>query len=150
MNELSRLKPPAGAVRKETRKGRGPGSGKGKTSARGQKGQKSRSGGSPPPGFEGGQMPLQRRLPKGGFTNIFRVEYSIVNVKQLDARFEDGAVVDPQGLVDAGLARNTRRPVKVLGNGEIGKKLTVKVHKISATAQSKVEAAGGTVEVIGG
>ncbi len=95
-------------------------------------------------------MPLQRRLPKGGFTNIFRVEYSIVNVKQLDARFEDGAVVDPQGLVDAGLARNTRRPVKVLGNGEIGKNVTVKVHKISATAQSKVEAAGGTVEVIGG
>ena len=150
MNELSRLKPPAGAVRKRTRKGRGPGSGKGKTSARGQKGQKSRSGGSPPPGFEGGQMPLQRRLPKGGFTNIFRVEHSEVNVKQLESRFEEGAVVDPQGLVDAGLVRNTRQPVKLLGNGEVTKKFTVKVHKVSATAQAKVEAAGGTVEVIGG
>jgi len=150
MNELSRLKPPAGAVRKRMRKGRGPGSGKGKTSARGQKGQKSRSGGAPPPGFEGGQMPLQRRLPKGGFTNIFRVEYSEVNVKQLEARFEEGAVVDPQGLVDAGLTRNTRQPVKLLGNGDVTKKFTVKVHKVSASAQSKVEAAGGTVEVIGG
>jgi large subunit ribosomal protein L15 len=95
-------------------------------------------------------MPLQRRLPKGGFTNIFRVEYSEVNVKQLDGRFEEGAVVDPQGLVDAGLTRNTRQPVKLLGNGEVTKKFTVKVHKVSATAQAKVEAAGGTVEVIGG
>ena len=149
MNELSRLKPPTGATKKRKRKGRGPGSGTGKTCGKGQKGQKSRSGGGVPPGFEGGQMPIHRRLPKRGFNNIFRVEYSIVNVGQLD-RFEEGAVVDQQALVDAGIARNLRSPVKLLGNGELSKKLTLKVHKTSASAKSKIEAAGGSVEVIVG
>ena len=149
MNELSRLKPPAGATKKRKRKGRGPGSGTGKTCGKGQKGQKSRSGGGVPPGFEGGQMPMHRRLPKRGFNNIFRVKYSIVNVGQLD-RFEEGTVVDQQALVDAGITRNLRHPVKLLGNGELSKKLTLKVHKTSASAKSKIEAAGGSVEVIVG
>jgi large subunit ribosomal protein L15 len=149
MNELSRLKPPTGATKKRKRKGRGPGSGTGKTCGKGQKGQKSRSGGGVPPGFEGGQMPIHRRLPKRGFNNIFRVEYSIVNVGQLE-RFEEGAVVDQQALVDAGITRNLRSPVKLLGNGELSKKLTLKVHKTSASAKSKIEVAGGSVEVIVG
>ena len=149
MNELSRLKPPAGATKKRKRKGRGPGSGTGKTCGKGQKGQKSRSGGGVPPGFEGGQMPMHRRLPKRGFNNIFRVHYCIVNVGLLD-RFDEGAVVDQQALVDAGITRNLRTPVKLLGNGELSKKLTLKVHKTSASAKSKIEAAGGSVEVIVG
>ena len=146
MNELSRLKPPAGATKKRKRKGRGPGSGTGKTCGKGQKGQNSRSGGGVRPGFEGGQMPLNRRLPKRGFTNIFRVQYNLVNVGQLNC-FEDGAVVDQQALVDAGVARNLRNPVKLLGNGELSKKLTLKVQKTSASAKAKIEAAGGSVEV---
>ena len=146
MNELSRLKPPAGATRTRKRKGRGPGSGNGKTCGKGQKGQNSRSGGGVRPGFEGGQMPLNRRLPKRGFTNIFRQEFHIVNVGQLD-RFDEGAVVDRQALVDAGITRDMRNPVKLLGDGEISKKLTLKVNKSSASAKAKVEAAGGTVEV---
>ena len=149
MNELSRLKPPAGATKKRKRKGRGPGSGNGKTCGKGQKGQKSRSGGSIPPGFEGGQMPLHRRLPKGGFTNIFRVEYETVNVSQLN-RFDDGTVIDIQLLKSVGLVGGTKKPLKLLGHGELSKKLTLKVNKASAGAKAKVEASGGTVEVIGG
>lgn len=149
MNELSRLKPPAGATKKRKRKGRGPGSGNGKTCGKGQKGQKSRSGGGTPPGFEGGQMPLHRRLPKGGFTNIFRVEYSIVNLSQLN-QFEDGTVIDAETLSAKGIIGGTKKPLKVLGHGDISSKLTLKVNKISASAKAKVEAAGGTIEVIGG
>lgn len=149
MNELSRLKPPAGATKKRKRKGRGIGTGNGKTCGKGQKGQNSRSGGGVRLGFEGGQMPLARRLPKGGFTNIFRVEYEIVNVAQLNS-FEDGAVIDVQVLAEAGLVGSTKRPVKVLGNGELTKKLTLKVNKASASAQAKIEATGGIIEVIGG
>jgi len=149
MNELSRLKPPAGATKKRKRKGRGPGSGNGKTCGKGQKGQNSRSGGGTRPGFEGGQMPLHRRLPKGGFTNIFRVEYSIVNLSQLE-QFEDGTAIDAEILAAKGLIGGTKKPLKVLGHGEISKKLTLKVNKISASAKAKVEAAGGTIEVIGG
>lgn len=149
MNELSRLKPPAGATKKRKRKGRGIGTGNGKTCGKGQKGQNSRSGGGVRPGFEGGQMPLARRLPKGGFTNIFRVEYEIVNVAQLNS-FEDGAVIDIQVLAEAGLVGSTKRPVKILGQGELTKKLTLKVNKASASAQAKIEAIGGIIEVIGG
>ena len=149
MNELSRLKPPAGATKKRKRKGRGIGSGNGKTAGKGQKGQKSRSGGSVPPGFEGGQMPLHRRLPKGGFKNRFRVEYATLNVSALN-RFDDGAVVDMETLVELGMVKKNQKLLKLLGHGEVSKKVTVKVNKASATAQSKVEAAGGTIEVIGG
>ena len=149
MNELSRLKPPAGATKKRKRKGRGPGSGNGKTCGKGQKGQKSRSGGSVPPGFEGGQMPLHRRLPKGGFKNRFRVEYSTVNVAQLN-RFEDGTAIDLDMLVANGIIGNTKQPLKVLGHGELTKKLVIKTNKVSKSAQEKIEALGGTVEVIGG
>lgn len=149
MNELSRLKPPAGATKKRKRKGRGIGSGNGKTCGKGQKGQNSRSGGGVMPGFEGGQMPLHRRLPKGGFTNIFRVEYSVINVSQLN-QFDDGHVVDAEALKSAGLVRTTKKPVKLLGHGELTKKITLKINKASASATAKVEALGGTIEVIGG
>jgi large subunit ribosomal protein L15 len=149
MNELSRLKPAAGATKKRKRKGRGIGSGNGKTCGKGQKGQNSRSGGGVMPGFEGGQMPLHRRLPKVGFTNIFRVEYSVINVAQLN-QFEDGQVLDAEALMTAGLVRTTKKPVKILGHGELTKKVTLKVNKASASATSKVEALGGTIEVIGG
>ena len=149
MNELSRLKPPAGATKKRKRKGRGLGSGNGKTAGKGQKGQKARSGGSVPPGFEGGQMPLHRRLPKGGFKNRFRVEYAAVNVSQLN-QFEDGAVVDLDTLIASGMVKRNEKLVKLLGHGELTKKLTIRVNKASATAQEKVAAAGGTIEVIGG
>lgn len=140
------LRPSPGATRSRKRVGRGPGSGHGKTAGRGSKGQKSRSGYRHQRGFEGGQMPLHRRVPKRGFTNIFRVEYDIVNISDLN-RFEAGAAVTPESLAGMRLARKSR-PVKILGDGEIGKALTVSAHKFSAGARARIEAAGGTCEVI--
>ena len=147
MSILKELKPAEGSkTRPKKRLGRGTGSGKGTTSGRGNKGQNSRSGGGVRLGFEGGQMPLQRRLPKRGFTNIFRKEYAVVNVKDLDQRFEDGAVVGPEELVECGLVRKIRDGVKILGDGELKKGLTVKAHRFTKTAREKIEAAGGKVE----
>ena len=146
--KLHELSPAEGSKKAVKRIGRGAGSGQGKTAGKGQKGQKSRSGYSRRPGFEGGQMPLQRRLPKRGFNNIFATEYAIVNVCDLDERFEDGATVDAQSLIECGLLKKTLDGVKVLGRGELNKKLTVKVAKVSESAKAKIEAAGGTVEVL--
>ena len=140
------LRPSSGATHARKRVGRGPGSGHGKTAGRGNKGQKSRTGYRHMRGFEGGQMPLHRRIPKRGFTNIFRVEYDIVNVSDLD-RFEGGSTVTPETLAKARLARLSR-PVKILGDGEIAKALTVSAHKFSAGARARIEGAGGRCEVI--
>ena len=145
--ELSNLKPKKGARHAKKRVGRGPGSGHGKTSSRGEKGQKSRSGYSGKRGFEGGQMPLHRRLPKRGFTNIFKKEYAVVNLADLE-RFDNGATVDEAALRQAGLVKGQNDGVKVLGNGKLSKKLTVSATKFSATAKSAIEAAGGTVQEI--
>lgn len=142
--DLSNLKPKKGSRHAKKRVGRGPGSGHGKTAARGEKGQKSRSGYSSKLGFEGGQMPLHRRVPKRGFTNIFKQEYAVVNLADLD-RFEAGSTVDTAALRQAGLVKGRNR-IKVLGNGEITKKLTVIADKFSTTARTKIEAAGGTVQ----
>ncbi len=143
---LNNIKAPEGATHKKKRVGRGPGSGLGKTSGRGNKGQKSRSGYSRKRGFEGGQMPLHRRLPKRGFTNIFKKEWAEVNVADLD-RFEGD--VTPEALVAAGLIRKSKQSaVAILGEGEITKALTVKAHRFTAGAKQKIEAAGGTAEVI--
>lgn len=146
--DLSNLRPKAGSVRPRKRVGRGPGSGHGKTSGRGHKGRKSRSGGTTPPGYEGGQMPLQRRLPKRGFRNPARQEFSEVNLSALDAKFSAGAVVDPASLAETGLVRKKSTPVKVLAKGSVTKPLTVRAHAFSAKAKQLIEAAGGTVEVI--
>ncbi len=147
--DLSTLSPAKGSRKSRKRLGRGPGSGLGKTSGRGHKGRGARSGGNTRPGFEGGQMPLQRRLPKRGFHNIFRREYAVVNLGRLDAAFESGAVVDSASLVERGLVRRGQ-PVKVLGQGELSKPLTVKVHAFSESAKTRITAAGGSVEVITG
>lgn len=144
---LEDLKSPAGANKKTKRVGRGPGSGHGKTSCRGHKGQKARSGGGVRLGFEGGQMPLQRRIPKRGFTNIFGKEFAIINVKDLNC-FEDGTEVTPELLKEAGLVKSYKDGIKILGDGDLEKKLTIKVHKISKQAEEKVTAQGGKVEVI--
>jgi large subunit ribosomal protein L15 len=140
------LAPAPGATHSRKRVGRGPGSGHGKTAGRGSKGQRSRSGYRHMRGFEGGQMPLHRRIPKRGFTNIFRVEYDIVNLKDLE-RFESGAAVNPETLSAMRLTRRSR-PVKILGDGEIKKPLTVSAHKFSASAKARIEAAGGRCEVL--
>lgn len=145
--KLHELHPAEGSRHVRNRVGRGPSSGNGKTSGRGQKGQKSRSGGGVRLGFEGGQTPLFRRLPKRGFTNINRKEYAIVNLDVLN-RFEDGAEVTPTTLIEAGIIKDAKAGIKVLGNGELSKKLTVKAAKFSKSAQSAIEAAGGSVEVI--
>ena len=145
--KLHDLKPAEGATTARKRLGRGVGSGLGKTSGKGHKGAKARSGGGKRPGFEGGQMPLTMRLPKRGFTNKWRVEYSTVNVGRLNDVFEDGAVVTPVELVESGILKNVQDGVKILGNGEITKKLTVKATKFTASAKEKIEAAGGKVEV---
>ena len=137
----------AGAKKVSKRIGRGMGSGTGKTCGRGHNGQKSRSGYSQKRGFEGGQMPLIRRIPKRGFTNIFTTEYTIINPDQLN-RFEDGATVTIDDMLNCGVARKLQDGIKILGNGEVTKKLTVQCNKISDSAKSKIEAAGGKVEVI--
>ena len=145
--ELKDLVPAEGSTKKRKRVGRGNGSGYGKTAGRGMNGQKSRAGGGKRNGFEGGQTPLAMRLPTlPGFRNPNRVEYAPVNVSRLDLKFEAGAVVDHQALVDAGIIKNVDVLVKVLGDGEITKPLTVKVDKVSASAVAKIEAAGGKVE----
>ncbi len=145
--KLNELHPQKGSIKKAKRLGRGDGSGKGGTSGRGHKGQKARSGGFHKRGFEGGQMPLQRRLPKRGFTNIFRKDIAIVNVDQL-AVFEDKAEVTYDSLLDKRLISQAKDGVKLLARGEVTKALTVKVNKCSETARQKIEAAGGRVEVV--
>ena len=139
--KLNELSPAAGSTHKGYRVGRGAGSGNGKTAGKGHKGQNARSGGGVRPGFEGGQMPLQRRIPKRGFKNIFATKYASVNV-------EDGAVVDTKALQDAGIVKKTYDGVKFLGRGEVTKKLTVKAAAFSEGAKSKIEAAGGKAEVV--
>ncbi len=145
--KLHELHPAEGSRQVRNRVGRGSSSGNGKTSGRGTKGQNSRSGGGVRLGFEGGQTPLFRRLPKRGFTNINRKEYAIVNIDELN-RFEDGTEVTPTTLIEAGIVKDEKSGIKVLGNGELNKKLTVKAAKFSASAQSAIEAVGGSVEVI--
>ena len=145
--KLHELKASKGANTAPTRKGRGAGSGNGKTAGYGHKGQKARSG-VKKAGFEGGQMPLQRRLPKRGFNNIFATEYATVKVSDLEAKFEAGAVVDTKALVEAGLIKKSLDGVKVLGNGELTKALTVQLAAYTATAKEKIEKAGGKAEVI--
>ena len=144
--KLHELSPAEGSAKKSFRKGRGPASGNGKTAGKGHKGQNARSGGGVRPGFEGGQIPLYRKLPKRGFTNHFAKKYAIVNVSDLN-RFENGAVVDAEALLAAKITRDVLDGVKILGNGEITKKVTVKAAVFSATAKEKIEAAGGTTEV---
>ena len=145
---LHELSPAAGSTHVGKRKGRGAGSGNGKTAGRGHKGQKARSGGGVRIGFEGGQMPLARRIPKRGFNNIFATEYATVKVSDLEAKFEAGAVVDTKALVEAGLIKKSLDGVKVLGNGELTKALTVQLAAYTATAKEKIEKAGGKAEVI--
>src|SRR6187399_820938 len=145
---LSNLRPPKGAKHAKKRVGRGPGSGHGKTASRGSKGAKSRSGFRFKRGFEGGQMPLHRRVPKRGFTNPFRIEFEVVNLDTLAEVFEAGSSVTPDVLRERGLVRQSRARIKVLGRGDITKKLTVQAHKFSGTAAEKIAAAGGTTEVL--
>lgn len=144
IHDLSPLK---GSRKRKKRVGRGPGSGHGKTSCRGHKGQKSRSGGSIPPGFEGGQMPLQRRLPKRGFTNVFKKHYALIRVRDLE-RFSQDSDVDVEALKKAGVVKKIKDGIKLLGDGEISHPVTIKVHKVSKTAREKIEATGGKVEII--
>jgi large subunit ribosomal protein L15 len=145
---LDRLRPPKGAQKKKKRLGRGMGSGLGKTSGKGHKGQNSRSGGGVKPGFEGGQMPLHRRLPKRGFHNKFQIRSRIVNLSEISRVFEAGASVEPATLIDKGLIKARGGPVKVLGNGEVTGAYTVKANLFSKTAIDKIEAAGGKAEVV--
>ncbi len=146
---LHDLTPARGANKRRKRIGRGPGSGHGKTATKGHKGLLARSGGGKRPGFEGGQMPLVRRLPKFGFINPTRTEYAIVNIKSFEQWTGDG-VVTPQAMVDAGLVKRKNRPVKILGNGELKKALVIQAHKFTKSAEAKIQAAGGRIEVIGG
>ncbi len=141
---LHNLKPAEGSRKTRKRKARGPASGWGKTAGRGQNGQKSRSGGLPPVGFEGGQMPLQRRVPKRGFKNIFAKNIASVNLRDLN-RFDDGTEITPEVLQSAGLVRKNVDGVKILGGGELERKLSVTAHRFSKSAEDKIEAAGGTV-----
>ena len=145
--KLNELSPAVGSAKDSYRKGRGPGSGNGKTAGKGHKGQNARSGGGVRPGFEGGQLPLYRKLPKRGFKNRFAVNYAIVNVAALN-KFEDGAVVDMDALVAAKIVRKPLDGLKVLGNGDLTKKITVKATVFSATAKEKIEAAGGKTEEV--
>jgi large subunit ribosomal protein L15 len=145
--ELNNLKPKKGARHAKKRVGRGPGSGNGKTAGRGEKGQKSRSGYSRMLGFEGGQMPLHRRLPKRGFTNIFKKEYAVVNAADLE-QFDNGATIDETTLRKAGLVKGRNDGIKILGNGKLTKKLTVHAAKFSESAKKQIEAAGGTCQEI--
>ena len=146
--KLHELSPAFGATKEVKRIGRGHGSGHGKTAGKGHKGQWARSGGGVRPGFEGGQTALARRMPKRGFNNIFATEYATVNVSDLEARFENGAVIDETALVESGLLKKTLDGIKVLGNGELTKSFTVKAAKFTATASEKIEKAGGKAEVV--
>jgi large subunit ribosomal protein L15 len=145
--QLNSIKPAAGAHRDRKRIGRGPGSGHGKTATKGHKGQKARSGGSIKPGFEGGQMPMQRRLPKRGFLPLTRKEFVVINISQLED-FEAGSTIDPAAIVARGLVSNIRDGIKILAKGALTKSLTVKAHKFSAAAREQIIAAGGSVEEI--
>ncbi|TVR55259.1 MAG: 50S ribosomal protein L15 [Gemmatimonadales bacterium] len=147
MTELHNLKPSHGSHRNRKRVGRGPGSGTGKTSGRGQKGQKARSGASIPAGFEGGQMPLQRRIPKVGFTPLNRVAFQVINVRALEELQEDE--ITPQVLMAHGLIGSLKEPVKILGTGEISRTVSVRAHAFSASARAKIQAAGGSVSIVG-
>jgi len=147
--DLSNLKPPKGAKHAKKRIGRGQGSGSGVTAGRGEKGAKSRSGFKHKRGFEGGQMPLHRRVPKRGFHNLFRTEYAVVNLDVLADRFDAGTVVTPELLRERGLVRGTEQRVKILARGDISKALTVRAHKFSGKAAEKIAAAGGTAETLG-
>ncbi|MBS1125241.1 MAG: ribosomal protein [Nitrospirae bacterium] len=142
---LEELKPSQGSRKKSKRVGRGPGSGSGKTASKGHKGQKARSGGVKGPGFEGGQMPLQRRLPKRGFTNIFRKEYAVVNLRDLASL---SGTITPETMMEQGLVRNPKDGIKVLGVGELKSGIIVRAHKFSKSAMDKIQAAGGKAEVI--
>ncbi len=146
--KIHELSPAPGSNKPVKRIGRGPASGQGKTAGKGHKGQKARAGRGMRPGFEGGQMPLQRRLPKRGFNNIFAKEIAIVNVAALESKFESGAVIDKEALLSSGLVKKELDGIKVLGFGELTKKFTVKANAFSAEAKSKIEAAGGTAEVV--
>jgi large subunit ribosomal protein L15 len=145
--KLEDLAPVPGAKKSRRRVGRGSGSGLGKTAGKGHKGQKARSGGGTPPWFEGGQMPLQRRIPKRGFTNIFKKSYSIINLRDLE-QFAAGSEIGPEQLIQAGLVKKIRDGIKLLAQGELNNALSVRVHEASAAARSKIEAAGGRVELI--
>ena len=147
--DLSNLKPAEGSTHSKKRVGRGQGTGQGVQAGRGHKGAKSRSGFKFKRGFEGGQMPLHRRIPKRGFHNLFRVEYAVVNLDVLAERFEAGTVITPELLRERGLVHGTSRPIKVLARGDVAKMLTVKAHKFSGKAAEKIAAAGGSVEVLG-
>src|SRR5689334_13130758 len=147
--KLHDLAPAKGAKKKRKRIGRGPGSGHGKTATKGHKGLLARSGGGKRPGFEGGQMPLIRRLPKFGFANPFRTEYAVVNVRNFE-NWSGGDTVTPQAMVDAGLVKRKTLPIKILGTGALKKSLVIQAHKFSKSAEEKIRAAGGRVEVIGG
>lgn len=146
--KLSELSPVAGSTQVGKRKGRGTGTGNGKTAGRGHKGQNARSGGGVRPGFEGGQLPIYRKLPKRGFTNHFSKEYAIINLGRLDELFDDGSVVDMETLLANGILRKELDGLKILGEGELTKKLTVKAKVFSASAKEKIEAAGGKAEVV--
>ncbi len=146
--ELHGLRPAKGANKKPKRVGRGPGSGHGKTATRGEKGQKSRSGFSQKPGFEGGQMPLHRRIPKRGFTNKFAKQYAVLNVGELN-KLEDGASVTPEFLIEKRVIKKSLDGLRVLGKGELTRKLSVRAHHFSESAKKKIEEAGGSIEVIG-
>lgn len=145
--DLSQLKPAPGSTKNRKRIGRGPGSGSGKTAGKGHKGQNARSGGGVKPGFEGGQMPLQRRLPKRGFTPLCKKDYNLVNLRDLES-FDAGTTVDMEQYGKAGLVRKMKDGIKILAEGELSKPLTVQAHKFSRTAAEKIEAAGGKAEVI--
>jgi large subunit ribosomal protein L15 len=147
--DLSKLKPADGSTHSKKRVGRGQGTGQGVQAGRGHKGAKSRSGFTFKRGFEGGQMPLHRRIPKRGFHNIFRIEYAVVNLDTLAERFEAGTVVTPDLLRERGLVHGKRRPIKVLARGEVSKSLTVQAHKFSGKAAERIAAAGGSTEVLG-
>ena len=146
---LNNLRPPRGAKHAKKRVGRGPGLGHGKTAGRGHKGAQSRSGFRFKRGFEGGQMPLHRRVPKRGFTNVFRVEYAVVNLDTLAEVFDAGSAVTPELLRERGIVRDSTAPIKILGRGEIDKQLTIRAHKFSEAAVKKIAAAGGATEVLG-
>ena len=145
--KLHELSPASGSAKKAYRKGRGPASGNGKTAGKGHKGQNARSGGGVRPGFEGGQMPLQRRIPKRGFNNIFATHYATINIAELE-RFENGTVVTEEAILGMGIIKNSKDGIKILGRGELTKNLTVNVTAFSATAKEKIEKAGGKAEVI--